>query len=116
MINLYKLKKNSVSYSNEYTGLDRCVVCGKKFPMVWEHTLSDNEATAAKKCKPHYHKGWNVWHGKRMAKNGLFCTLQCALDYATKSFITKYEHIQEKKDEKSAKELNNYLNSLDKTY
>ena len=104
MIDLYRMK-NNYENTNKYTGLDRCIVCGKKFPMVWEHTLSDNEATAAKKCKPHFLKGWNVWHGKRRARSGLFCKLECALDYATKSFINKCEQIQEKKNEQFAEDM-----------
>ena len=92
-------KVRSWDNTNQHTGLDRCIVCGKKFPMVWEQTLSDNEATAAKKCKPHFLKGWLVWHGKRRAHAGLFCTLQCALAYATISVVKNHEAAERKKDE-----------------
>ena len=99
-------KVNSCDYTNQHTGLEHCVVCGKKFPLMWETTRSDNEAAAAKKSKPADGLGgWWVWHGKRRAHAGLFCTLQCALAYATASALKNHEAAERKRNEKFGDEM-----------
>ena len=99
-------KVSSWDNTNQHTGLERCVVCGKKFPLMWETTRSDNEAAAAKKSKPAAGPGsWWVWHGKRRAHAGLFCTLQCALAYATISVVKNHKAAERKRDEEFGNEM-----------
>ena len=99
-------KVSSWDNTNQHTGLERCVVCGKKFPLMWETTRSDNEAAAAKKSKPAAGPGsWWVWHGKRRAHAGLFCTLKCALAYATISVVKNHKAAERKKDEEFGNEM-----------
>tara|TARA_X000001316_G_C909625_1_gene25295 strand:- start:50 stop:394 length:345 start_codon:yes stop_codon:yes gene_type:complete len=100
MIDTKKMREAPSVKHNKYTRLQRCIVCGTKFPKDWDTTSSDNEVSAARESKPGWRAGLTqVWHGERIAYNGLFCKLQCALRYATHSFILSYEKAEEKKNQ-----------------